>query len=839
MRRTAAIVFAIGFFLIWVVFPANEYHSQSLALSDIATQRLALFRDALNVLNKTHWGDFAPRTGADNDDAPGRYLNLTGFREEDGFAWDDLHTFRERALRLSRHAIPPVGGESLWDIARGEPLWTNASGTLSGDWIRRPASVPRTYHSYNLSRIAPSMDWIGDQSEWARNVTGELARISIKIQENKTSYEYEQLPETSAPLSGGIIRGVKSTVSIEDTTGSGLNWDLKLWGVHWPKQGVILMTTTSEKFDGIFGLPHLSPGPDYFHSSQSLLNQTAAEEIASKQQNIYIDQRSPWNSDFDNPIYNNEPSPHCEYVMYAQMHPPLRQDLGVSSSDADTDELAQMIDAIESELESPLGAPLPRIPNLRMSAIMYSPDCGFFLETRGPPDFPPSEAHHMVGMKAEVHIHTVKKWLLIYALSIFIQVYLLKNQIKESYTPSNIGRVSFLTATVMVFVDGMVFSTAATWLSSARSTFLPTLAITFAAFLSMTIGGGFLAKIHEVQLPEHRNRAERGQASASAGSGSTTSAQSTTLTPDNTESGPLLPGPVTAHRPTQTQSEAVFIPSDQDIDAEIADEASTLPLPGGTQSTAPQQTPSQAFTVILGRLVIASLCFIFLILSSITWYPSVRAAFLNSCAFVYMSLWVPQIHRNAIRNCRRALAWPFVIGQSILRLVPIAYFWVKADNFLFARTDRLTFLLLCAWVWLQLVVLAAQDIVGPRFGLPAGWAPDAWDYHPVLREDSLEKGGLPIGLVAEDAASLESSRTGDDSDKSRSGVRAIDCAICREVLEVPVVRAGEEDSSVAGVFARRVYMVTPCRHIFHTACLEGWMRFRLQCPICREELPPL
>ena len=56
---------------------------------------------------------------------------------------------------------------------------------------------------------------------------------------------------------------------------------------------------------------------------------------------------------------------------------------------------------------------------------------------------------------------------------------------------------------------------------------------------------------------------------------------------------------------------------------------------------------------------------------------------------------------------------------------------------------------------------------------------------------------------------------------------------------MPVLSAGEEEGRVANVFARRLYMVTPCRHIFHTACLEGWMRFRLQCPICREELPPI
>ncbi|KAI8926783.1 hypothetical protein BC831DRAFT_425303 [Entophlyctis helioformis] len=34
------------------------------------------------------------------------------------------------------------------------------------------------------------------------------------------------------------------------------------------------------------------------------------------------------------------------------------------------------------------------------------------------------------------------------------------------------------------------------------------------------------------------------------------------------------------------------------------------------------------------------------------------------------------------------------------------------------------------------------------------------------------------------------------------------------------------------------YMVTPCHHIFHTECLERWMEIKLECPVCRAELPP-
>jgi len=172
---------------------------------------------------------------------------------------------------------------------------------------------------------------------------------------------------------------------------------------------------------------------------------------------------------------------------------------------------------------------------------------------------------------------------------------------------------------------------------------------------------------------------------------------------------------------------------------------------------------------------------------------------------------------------------------------------LRADNILFADTDWTAFAVLAGWLWVQIWILAAQEVLGPRFGIPKHWTPTAWDYHPILREDNVEAGGLPIGLVQiPGSPGLERVRTGEEDRKKKDGhVRSVDCAICMQVLEVPVVPAGEEVTGsagaggVAGMLARRTYMVTPCRHVFHSACLEGWLRFRLQCPICRENLPPL
>lgn len=198
-----------------------------------------------------------------------------------------------------------------------------------------------------------------------------------------------------------------------------------------------------------------------------------------------------------------------------------------------------------------------------------------------------------------------------------------------------------------------------------------------------------------------------------------------------------------------------------------------------------------------------------------------------------------------MRNCGRALRWDYTIGTSMIRLVPIAYFYLKADNVLFVGTDWQTFAVLAGWVWLQIVALISQNVLGPRFFIKEGWAPPAYDYHPILRED--EEGALlPLNATSpsEDAIEGEGSSksAGEAKDK---GKKVFDCSICAMELEVPVVPAGADESTMAGmggtgmVLQRRLYMVTPCRHIFHANCLEGWMRYRLICPNCREALPPL
>ena len=828
---------------------------------DYAAARIARSRHALDVLNTSKWQDFLPVTANGPTIETAKYINLTGFREDDGMAWWRLDSYKERARLFSQEAKGTWRHGKDNDSGLEGEVYENVTGIVTGRWVRYTGDLNGRQETgrMNLSAIAPSTDWaFRDEELWTRNITGKEGKLMLRINEDggdEMDFSEKEPVDVQTPAySSGFIREVGATMTVQDESSSGDGWEMRLHGVHWPRRGLLLMTTTSEKFAGIFGLPQLTPAVDYFLTSQRFLNRTLETKIEKMEKAAWLDSSNPWSSSPESQGDATMPIPHCEFVVYAQLHPAKVALVGANANPA------HFIYQIEQDLRQPNGAPLGDVPKLKLSTVIFSPDCGFMLESKGPPTFSPTDGEHLVGRKQEVFLHDVQNWLLLLAAAMFGQILLLKIQSKEASTPSTIGRVSLYTVAWMLMADALIFSSLSLLSATAPDIFPSALIASFTSLMSVALGVRFIGAVYNVQEPERRatQRTEEEQ-------------RRNQQTPSNptTATVPVLPGeapdPVSLQpaAPAIRESSSdvpVIVPSDQDIDAEIvelANAASAIPRPTLTlPTTAPATTQTQrpqprgvSFAAIYGQFVLLLTILLFVSLSATSWPVGIRAAYTHILSFFYLSLWLPQIRRNIIRNCRKALLWKFVIGQSVLRLLPFAYFYLKKDNILFAENDWKALCILAGWVWVQIWVLVAQEVLGPRWGLPKNWTEEGWDYHPILREDNVESGGLPVGLVQSPGSPiLGRVRTSEDlgsRQKKEGAHRSVDCAICMQVLEVPVVAAGEEASGtgtaggVTGMLARRQYMVTPCRHIFHSACLEGWMRFRLQCPICRENLPPL
>jgi hypothetical protein len=880
------LLFVIIFFL-FINGPGNQAPAGvGPSARDYAQERIKRSRQQLEVLNHTRWQDFAPKGYDTPGYEPGRYLNLTGFREQDNYNWQRLDPWKERCEEFSKASRKEwiKGEEEKNGPGYVGQVYNNVTGIVVGEWTRYEKDLrhkDQEKRHLNLTETSPGTNWaFTNEKWWTRNITGKEGKLSLTIDE-KDVEELDMGIEFSGKKNSALVREVGATVTIQDETSSGDGWEMKVHGVHWPRTGVILMTTTSDKFAGVFGLPHLAANAGYYASSQKLLNMTLKKTIERMEKAVWIDPSNPWTSSPESQGDAMQPTPHCEFVVYGQVHPVVYP----SKSPRFEDPLRRQkfIGEIEQELRYPNGAPMPHVPELKMSTVMFSPDCGIILESKGPPDFSHADGEHLVGLKQELWFKNIKHWLLVYAMIVFGQILLLKAQSKEASTPSTIGRVSLYTIAMMVVGDVLLFVILSSVAGLAANLFPASLIAAFAAFMSFALGVRFQGAVYNVQEPERRESLRLQQAAEEARrpsrltvtpaeavraaiarvvaerNGTTQAATNSPLPSQpspNSSSGPLPATVIAPTEPSRPQAEQpIIIPSDQDIDAEIeanrvSTPASTAPLLPTTNTPATVQTQIQApqsFAVNYIKLVFCISCLLFLSASALSWSRPWRSAYIHLLSLTYLSFWIPQIRRNIIRNCRKALLWRFIIGQSILRLLPFAYFYLREDNFLFSDTDWKGFCVYAAWVWIQVWILVAQEILGPRWGIPKGWTEEGWDYHPILREDNIEAGGLPIGLVqVPGSPSLQRSDTGTSEapeNKKEGRFMSVDCAICMQNMEVPVVAAGEEAptgaTGVAGMLARRLYMVTPCRHMFHSQCLEGWMRFRLQCPICRENLPPL
>lgn len=763
---------------------------------------------ALRLLNESKYGDFDPP--ADH------WLPFAGVRRNDSYAWDLLPDVQNRARDQLRSVLltagvePPIGLNdptadtplNLTELSL--PVYRNTTGILRGDWIRRTEGVQR---HVPLNRTAITQEHEYFTRDFSSNITGNGGTFAFDIEENGG----EELR-----IGEGFVREIRASLKVESEDFWGSTWYLSLFGAHFPQTGEIILTTTSGKFGGIFALPHFTLSPDTYELSHDLLLKSLSDTISQRQnrpRTIF-----PWSS-LTGTDQVEFPAPKCEHIIYLQQHP-------VMVDGAVVDPL--LLERMENEMRYPMGAPIPDPPLMVMSAVVFSPDCGYILESKGAPEFPPTDRLYLSGPKHEEYSKYAARLIFVVSGVFVAQITLLLRQIKEASTPSTRSRVSFYTIALMALGDAFVLTFIVLELFAAVS-FLVLTAVSFLAFLSVSyIGMKFMMEIWAVQEPERREERSANPPAPATRPGT-------------------LPLPATAPI-RDTGATPVILTPDQDPQDDDLE-----PQPTTTRTTPP--TPRQVRSdvgAMYARFYLALFALLILSIWAVLLPRRLSAIYARVLSGIYLSFWVPQIYRNVMRNCRKALRWDFVVGQSILRLFPFLYFLTAQGNVLFIQPDWTTAFAMAGWVWTQAWILASQDILGPRFFVPRGWAPPAYDYHPNLRDapgpdEDLEAGGmLSIASLRADERDLLSDSKDDDKQRSKDRKKVMfDCAICMQDIEVPVLPAptAAGSSSVtdgaANILSRRQYMVTPCRHIFHTACLESWMRLRLQCPICRESIPPV
>ncbi len=251
--RNVLLIFII-FFLLLTPEPRIPTVSQKREHEDRVSQE----QQALNVLNRSDYGAL----DATND----RWLNLTGLRKNDSYAWGNLPNVKERLreqLRTILEASPATlkpgnesklhnGAEDPVDLGKAAfgggvhatapfkdplPIYQNVTGIVRGKWTQSKHVESRVPQAINLTALVPSVEY--QSKKYNRNITGPAGDLRITLNEVDSD---ELLSEP------GMIREVEAQINIMDEGSSGDSWSFTMYGVHFIKQGGIVLTTTSEKW---------------------------------------------------------------------------------------------------------------------------------------------------------------------------------------------------------------------------------------------------------------------------------------------------------------------------------------------------------------------------------------------------------------------------------------------------------------------------------------------------------------------------------------------------------------------------------------------------------------
>lgn len=269
--------------------------------------------------------------------------------------------------------------------------------------------------------------------------------------------------------------------------------------------------------------------------------------------------------------------------------------------------------------------------------------------------------------------------------------------------------------------------------------------------------------------------------------------------------------------------------------AQLTERAANARVEGLPTTEVPEVPEERALaSKVYTRYYITLLGFLFVTILSMDWSDRSRRLFEWVILVTLYSNWVPQILLNVRRGHQTVLLPSFIIGSAALRLFPALYFCFYSKNVGYHYYAPALGWTLLSWQWLQVLVLISQHFFGPRFFLPAHIVAPVYDYHPILTTD------IEHGLNAEEPPVTETAGESTPMlDPEENGVvKQVSCAICMNPVDLIICEEGVPPGPAALV-ARRNYMVTPCRHIYHTGCLEEWMQSQLQCPICRNPLPPI
>ena len=266
--------------------------------------------------------------------------------------------------------------------------------------------------------------------------------------------------------------------------------------------------------------------------------------------------------------------------------------------------------------------------------------------------------------------------------------------------------------------------------------------------------------------------------------------------------------------------------------------------------------------VLSYRKKIIQFCFVFYITILFSFIFVMRCYYSPPfILFSFIFTWLPQILFNIYYKNRVSFPIIYIIGLFLNRIFPSFYFNFYENNFLRIPNNKNIVITSILILLILTFILYSQTLFGPRWFLPLlqvdeyNFYIDEKDLRKIKKDiDSLEcliclnpiienKKNNSNMTVYDNAAGFNETdnlviEVNDNQlnymDNNNSNNKFLKC--CRFKYRDRCIG----DKSIIINFhefskniLNKPFMITPCKHVFHSDCLEEWFKMKKECPNCR------
>lgn len=230
--------------------------------------------------------------------------------------------------------------------------------------------------------------------------------------------------------------------------------------------------------------------------------------------------------------------------------------------------------------------------------------------------------------------------------------------------------------------------------------------------------------------------------------------------------------------------------------------------------------------------------------------------------YIYFALiftWLPQIIFNAIYKNKMSMPLINIVLTSLNKMF-IPFYSRGCPENLFQIKSNSTFINICVLsIILEIFFLYSQTVFGPRWFIPKWFRCSArdsadFDFYKTKAEvlaasPNAENHDCVICLSPLMGNASASNHTSDfiaipvggeaqgyDYNVQKESycrkIRIVNCFKLLKKFSYYLIEFHEFESSLN----KKPFMLTPCKHCFHTPCLESWFKLKKECPSCRKDI---